>query len=222
MSKKSIALMMALTLLIGCVVGGTVAWLMDNTSTVTNTFTVGNINIDLKETVNGTDTSAADTAVTNDSFKIVPGAVEAKNPKVIVEEKSENCYVFVQVKEVGNTAGTGKYVDWLIAEGWTQLGTASNGVYTYYRTTNYTTVDNETSYNVLAGGTDANTDGQVSYPSALTKADMDALSAAGATQPQLIFKAFAVQSDNLTDQNSDNTVNAADAWELVAANQKLS
>lgn len=32
---------LALTLLIGCSLGGTIAWLMDKTETVTNTFTVG-------------------------------------------------------------------------------------------------------------------------------------------------------------------------------------
>ena len=49
-STRALIAVLALTLLIGCSLGGTIAWLMDKTETVTNTFTVGDINIDLTET----------------------------------------------------------------------------------------------------------------------------------------------------------------------------
>lgn len=45
--KKSIALLLALMLLIGCVAGGTIAYLTTRTGIVTNTFVAGNIG-DLK------------------------------------------------------------------------------------------------------------------------------------------------------------------------------
>ena len=44
--KRSVALLVAIALLIGCAAGGTMAWLMDKTTAVTNTFVAGNINID--------------------------------------------------------------------------------------------------------------------------------------------------------------------------------
>ena len=50
MKKKTLALVLALTLLVAGVIGGTLAWLTDQTDEVKNTFTVGDINIDLTET----------------------------------------------------------------------------------------------------------------------------------------------------------------------------
>ena len=50
MKKKTIALLMVVVMLFGVTVGGTIAWLTASTSKVENTFTVGNINIQLDET----------------------------------------------------------------------------------------------------------------------------------------------------------------------------
>ncbi|MBQ8603508.1 MAG: hypothetical protein IJ410_01505 [Oscillospiraceae bacterium] len=51
MKKKSIALLMAVVMLFGVTVGATIAWLTSTTGTVTNTFTVGNIEITLDESL---------------------------------------------------------------------------------------------------------------------------------------------------------------------------
>lgn len=48
MKKRTLTLVIALVLVAVCAVGGTLAWLMD-TDTVTNTFTVGNVDISLTE-----------------------------------------------------------------------------------------------------------------------------------------------------------------------------
>lgn len=197
-SMKVVVLLLAVVLLIGCTVGGTLAWLIARTNTVTNTFTVGNINIDLTETVgnNSTPTSAKETPVENKGFKIVPGVTESKNPTVIVEAKSENSFVFVKIEESNITVDNVTYVTWKIADGWTQLKDASDadvpGV--YYR--EYT-ADAEATYLVLK-------DNQVSYPATLTKAQLDAL---GDKQPALIFTAYAVQKEG------SNT--AAEAWAKI-------
>lgn len=50
MKKKMIALTAALVLVLSAAVVGTVAWLTDKTTARVNTFTVGNITIDLTET----------------------------------------------------------------------------------------------------------------------------------------------------------------------------
>ena len=50
MKKKGLALVLALTLLVICVVAGTLAWLTAKSDVVTNTFTTSDIKVELKET----------------------------------------------------------------------------------------------------------------------------------------------------------------------------
>ena len=109
MKKKTLALVLALTLLVAGVVGGTLAWLTDRTAEVKNTFTVGDINIDLTETT-------AD-------YKMVPGNTIAKDPTVTVKANSEACWLFVQVTESENL---NNFITYTIANGWTKL---QDGVY---------------------------------------------------------------------------------------------
>ena len=58
-STKTLVALLSLVLLLGCSLGGTLAWLADSTGPVTNTFTVGDIDITLVETT--------------EDYKIVPG-----------------------------------------------------------------------------------------------------------------------------------------------------
>lgn len=228
-SKKIIVTLLAVVLLIAGTIGGTLAWLSATSGTVTNTFTVGDVNIELKEhdlNANGTLDTATEVTEEN-TYKIVPGDTQPKDPFVRVKANSEDSWIFVQVKEVNNavtgTANATKYVTWEIADGWTLLSTA-NGVSTYYRTTNYTTKDSAEIYNVLKGdpSKEAATglNGYVSYDEDLTKANIEALDAnkdgnvADTEMPQLIFKAFAVQKEAGSDANS--------AWNQIATGDKLS
>lgn len=109
MKKKTLALVLALTLLVAGVVGGTLAWLTDRTAEVKNTFTVGDINIGLTETTT--------------DYKMVPGNTIAKDPTVTVKANSEACWLFVQVTESENLKN---FITYAIAEGWTEL---QDGVY---------------------------------------------------------------------------------------------
>lgn len=104
MKKKTLALVLALTLLVAGVVGGTLAWLTDQTAEVKNTFTVGDINIGLTETT-------AD-------YKMVPGNTIAKDPTVTVKANSEACWLFVKVTE---STDLKDFITYAIAEGWTEL-----------------------------------------------------------------------------------------------------
>lgn len=85
-TKRILLAAVAALLLVAVSVGGTMAWLVAKTNPVTNTFTVGDINITLTETTGGT-------------YKIVPGVNLDKNPKVTVKAGSEACWVFVKVDE---------------------------------------------------------------------------------------------------------------------------
>ena len=186
--KKSIALLVAVSMIVGCVIGGTLAWLTATTSPVTNTFTVGNVDITLAETTT--------------NYKMVPGNTISKDPKVTVKGGSEACWLFVKVEESTNLE---QFITYTTESGWTAL-TGVDGV--YYREVPSSTTDTE--YSVLAND-------QVTVKDIVTKTDMDNLKITGATQPTLTFTAYAIQSANLTDQNNDNVVNEKDAWVLVNA-----
>lgn len=129
MKKKTLALVLALTLLVAGVVGGTLAWLTDQTAEVKNTFTVGDINIDLTETTT--------------DYKMVPGNTIAKDPTVTVKANSEACWLFVKVTESTNLKD---FITYAIAEGWTALPDV-NGV--YYREVPASAADQ--TFSVLAG-----------------------------------------------------------------------
>lgn len=129
MKKKTLALVLALTLLVAGVVGGTLAWLTDQTAEVKNTFTVGDINIALTETT-------AD-------YKMVPGNTIAKDPTVTVEANSEACWLFVKVTE---STDLKDFITYAIAEGWTALP-GVDGV--YYREVPASAADQ--TFSVLAG-----------------------------------------------------------------------
>ena len=129
MKKKTLALVLALTLLVAGVVGGTLAWLTDQTAEVKNTFTVGDINIGLTETTT--------------DYKMVPGNTIAKDPTVTVKANSEACWLFVKVTESENLD---TFITYAIAEGWTALP-GVDGV--YYREVSASAADQP--FSVLKG-----------------------------------------------------------------------
>lgn len=96
-AKKVLVTLLAAVLLVGCTIGGTLAWLSASTDQVENTFTVGEIKITLTETFN---TKSSDSLSSNDKWvgKIVPGGKESKDPKITVQAGSEKCYVYALVE----------------------------------------------------------------------------------------------------------------------------
>lgn len=185
-STKVFLSLLALVLVVGCAVGGTIAWLTATTEPVVNTFTYGKIKIELTET-------------TGTEYKIIPGVNISKDPKVTVKAGSEACWLFVKVAEKGTFVAD--RVTYSIAEGWTALD-ATNHPGVYYREVDAVTAD--TNFNVLAGDT-TYPNGVVTVSENLTKKDIKGLTE---TRPQLIFTAYAVQKDGI------NT--AADAWAQVS------
>lgn len=187
-STKVFLSLLALVLVVGCAVGGTIAWLTATTEPVVNTFTYGKINIVLAET-------------TGTEYKIIPGVNISKDPKVTVIGGSEACWLFVKVAEKGTFVAD--RVTYSIAEGWTALD-ATNHPGVYYREVDAVTAD--TNFNVLAGDT-TYPNGVVTVSENLTKAEVNSVAA---TQPTLTFTAYAVQKDGID--------TAADAWAKVKNN----
>lgn len=168
-SSRAFIALLALVLVIGCVAGGTVAWLVAKTEPVVNTFTYGNINIALTET-------------TGTSYKIIPGTDITKNPKVTVKGGSEACWLFVKVEESGTFVAD--KVTYAIDNGWTPLE-GEKGV--YYREVAAVTAD--TDFSVLEGN-------KITVKDTLTKGDIKDIAA---TNPTLKITAYAVQQENIAD-----------------------
>lgn len=184
-SSRAFIALLALVLVIGCVAGGTVAWLVAKTEPVVNTFTYGDINITLAET-------------TGENYKIIPGKDIPKDPKVTVTAGSEACWLFVKVEETGTFVAD--KVTYAIADSWTQGNGTEIPSNVYYREVSAEDAKNGVSYYVLAGNT-TYPNGVITVSSDLTKENIPT------ANPTLTFTAYAVQKENIT--------TAADAWAKV-------
>lgn len=191
-SMKTFVAMLALVLVIGCAVGGTVAWLTAQTDPVVNTFTYGDIDIELTET-----------EPKDRQAKIIPGVDIEKNPTVTVKANSEACWLFVKVEEGGMFVDN--KVTYSIATGWTKGDGTNIPANVYYRAVD--AVKDDTSFYVLQGNTKY-PNGVVTVRENLTKAEANRITAEN--QPKLTFTAYAVQKEGITD--------AATAWTKVNPN----
>lgn len=122
--KKMLMMALAVILVVVISVSGTMAYFTD-TEAVVNTFTVGNIDITLDEK----EDEDGDGKVTFEN--ILPGQTYDKHPVVTVLKDSEDCWLFVKVKNdmsaVEVAAADGNTIDEQIkANGWTEL---ESGVY---------------------------------------------------------------------------------------------
>ena len=202
-SNKTVAILLALVLAIGCAVGGTLAWLISQTDPVVNTFTYGDINIDLYEHEYNArvNTLGTEKVAKVDDYKIIPGVDLPKDPTVEVKANSEACWLFVKVKEENwptftdaDDADKTKKVSYHIADGWAALD-SQPGVY-------YCQVDADDDaqeFPVLKGNT-------VTVSDTLTKDEGDQLKE---KNTKLTFTAYAVQKDGID--------TAADAWAKISA-----
>lgn len=189
-ASKTLVLALAVMLIVGTTIGGTIAWLTAESGTVTNTFTTSDINITLSE---GVDTDKDGAA----SFKMVPGCTITKDPKASVVTGSEDCYLFVEITESENF---NNFMTYAIAEGWTKLGNSN----VYYRVYDSKDSNNTnqmgTQYSILDGD-------RVVVKDSVTKEHMNGLTEN--TYPKLTFKAYAVQLY----KNNTEKFQPAEAWD---------
>lgn len=201
---KGIALALVLVLLLGCGIGGTIAWLLDTTDSVVNTFTVGDVEITLKESpYNQTENTYGElTDGQDNSYPIIPGTTYRKNPTVAVETNSEDCWLYVVVEKDNNPDTYLTYE--LELTGWTPVPNETNA---YYREVKKS--DTTRSWQLLEGNS-TYTDGYITVKDTIVN---DSSTDAGAVkmptagnEPKLSFTAYAVQSANRTVEQ---------AWALV-------
>ena len=185
----SVFVMLALTMVVGCAVDGTVAWLVSESESSVSTFTLGDINIKL--------TGESE----SQPLKIIPGVGIRRSLKVTVDPNSEACWLFVKVEGTNwphfpDANGTAK-VSYSVARGTNDWKALDNYPGVYYR---------EVSAENAKTGVEYDVNCNVTVSQMLTKAEVNSIAAG--TQPQLSFTAYAVQRDGIGD--------AATAW--AAAN----
>lgn len=195
MKTKTIALLLAVALVFGGIVGGTVAWLVDSTETVTNTFTAAGIDITLTETYN-TDTDDDDK---NDAWEaqLIPGKEYTKDPMVAVVRPTTDVdiYLFVKFEETNNPATYLTYISTLTKDnGWTQGNGTEIPNNVWYRTVKAD--DDAISWNLLVGNKVTVKD--------LQKNQMPNEN----LLPSLTYTAYAIQTEGSAD--------AATAWEKIS------
>ena len=188
--KKKITLVVSLLLVMALSIGGTLAFLTDKTEAIENTFTVGNIEITLAESV---DTDKDGKA----SFKIVPGATDDKDPTITVVEESEKCYVYALIennlvinKEVVATTD-------LKSADWTAIGKTDNKtLYRYKEVVDASAADKE-----LPVFTKVTYDGDK-----ITAENISTLN-----EKTIVVSAFAHQAENIG-EGTTTADTAAAAW----------
>lgn len=96
--SKALLLTLCALLLVAATIFGTMAYLT-STDTVTNTFTVGKVNIKLDEAKANSDGTLVEGAerVKANSYKLLPGHIYSKDPMVTVLSGSESSYVKMTV-----------------------------------------------------------------------------------------------------------------------------
>lgn len=230
--SKSLALVLACVLLVGGVIGGTLAWLTAKTNEVTNVFTTSDIDITLQEHKYDPDKDEltnTETTTGVDNYKMIPGWTIPKDPWVTVKGGSEDCWVFIKVEEKGgNVTVDGKtysfdnFIGYEIdTANWTPLtddqGNAVAGVYVTSGPVNEVTKDRN--IKILDAGT-YTFDGVVftwDKQEVLTKPDvtkemMNAVT--DTTKPTLTFTAYASQYW----KNNTENFTAYEAWKNVSGN----
>ena len=191
MKKKIVAFVLVFALALALGIGGTVAWLTATTTSVVNTFTVGDINITLTET-------------TGNDYDFVPGDKIEMNPKVTVLKDSEDCYVFVKIAEDKNTITVGdateKVVTYTPATGWTAVDGVSGVYWTKVSAEEVKSADK--GIEVFAGNT-------VTVSSNITESMAETMETA---KPTLTLTAYAIQSANVANDNETEAQTVARLW----------
>ncbi len=125
LTKKILAGALCAALILSATTVGTLAYLTD-TKTVTNTFTIGNVTIELDETqvdeygnpIDGDEDGNPDRTKVGNKYKMIPGKEYLKDPMVTVDEESEDCWLFVKLEE---SDGFDTFMSYDVAEGWQAL-----------------------------------------------------------------------------------------------------
>lgn len=186
-ATKAMFVILAVVLIVGISVGGTLAWLTATSGPVTNTFTVGDINITLTET-------------TPTNYKIVPGGEDNKDPTITVLKNSENCYVYVTVDNTVVLNGTVVATPNIDTTNWIEVQTTGTKTLYRYKDVVPASTTNDQPLPVFT---------KVVYSDTITKGNINTLA-----NTTIVINGFAHQSDNTTLSVAND---AAIAWAFPSA-----
>lgn len=180
--KKKLTTVLAIVLVVALSVAGTYAYLTSKTATITNTFTVGNVKIDLAET-------------TGTEYQLIPGKEYTKDPVVTVKGGSEKCYLFVKFDEIGSPATYLDYTSLLAAPDWTQGDGTKIPSNVWYRVVNKS--EDNTTFHLLDGD-------KVTIKNTVTNDNMTE-----AAKAELAYTAYACQFEGMTAEQAWTAVKNA-------------
>lgn len=176
--NKKLFILVALFLAVFAV-GGTLAYLTDTSDELTNTFTFGKVEIELKE----------DSWKAADATNLNPGKVLPKDPAVTVKSGSKDAYVFMEVEMPAQVNNKDVVTLGAIDSGWKAISTNGNKtVYAYGSESSMTKVAAEASTSALFS--------QVTVNGNLKDADITAIGNDGV---KIKVKACAIQADDLAE-----------------------
>lgn len=223
--KKIVVTCLALVLAVVASITGTLAWLTAKTEEVTNTFTIGDIDITLIEheyDENDTDSvkkvkkddkdvEVVKTASSTQNYPLIPGTTYWKDPVVTISDSTNvDCYLFVKFE---NGSSQTQYLTFTSnlksvkgPDGeeteWTQGDDTNIPINVWYREVK--TTDSKKSWSLIDGNTVKVNENIIKGTPATGSNDI----AMPSTDIVLKYTAYAVQKDNLTVQQ---------AWEKVSA-----
>lgn len=197
-ARKSLLIALCAVLLVVASVMGTLAYLTDDTTMVTNTFTVGKVTIELDETdVDLYGVKDGETPVKANTYKLVNGHTYTKDPTVHVTAGSEPVYLFVKVVNPlatyeSNAEGDKTIADQMEENGWLELSGVEN---VYY-------------YNGVVDAREAKQD-KIVFGSFKIG---DSVTLPETAPANITIDAYAIQADGFQDTEKTLAQNAADAW----------
>lgn len=200
--NKALLLSLCAVLLVAASVLGTMAYLTSQDA-VTNTFSVGSVAITMDESDVDNSTEGENDRDKANNYKLLPGHQYTKDPIIHVASTSENCYLFVIVKNEiaaieSDAAGDKTVAAQIVANGWNEVGTTADGtLYVYGAVTDPTAVAGGANKTVF---TTFKIDGDkvvnVSDGKTVPEGKFDLSGYAGKT---IIVTAYAVQVDGFED-----------------------
>lgn len=169
--SKAFILTAAIMVVLGCTIGGTIAWMFTKSEPVTNTFEYRDMVFELvlSESLIGEEEQKY-----VNRYSLQPGKDIAKDPYITIGFDTVDCWVFVKVDESENLD---TFIEYEIAEGWKHL--KDNIYYRYVKGS-----EEAQGFNILKGN-------KVSVKDSVTQDMLDALEET--EYPTLSFTGYVIQ-----------------------------